>query len=76
MRLFDEMKKAVTLAPDGSSNVVHLFASHSISKVSPLLLWAASFGEREMTIKTDGQLVLPEFFLACISQFSMQLFTI
>jgi len=33
MRLFDEMKKAMTLAPDGSSNVVHLFASHSIGKL-------------------------------------------
>jgi hypothetical protein len=34
IRLFNEMKKATTLAPDGSSNVVHLFASHSIGKVS------------------------------------------
>lgn len=34
MRLFDEMRKAMTLAPDGSSNIVHLFASHSIGKVS------------------------------------------
>lgn len=34
IRLFEEFRQARTLAPDGSSNVVHLFASHSIGKVS------------------------------------------
>lgn len=34
IRLFEEFKQVRTLAPDGSSNLVHLFASHSIGKVS------------------------------------------
>lgn len=34
IRLFDQFNKTRTLATDGSSNLVHLFASHSIGKVS------------------------------------------
>lgn len=33
IRLFEELKKVRTFASDGSSNVVHLLASHSIGKV-------------------------------------------
>lgn len=40
IRLFEELKKVRTFASDGSSNVVHLLASHSIGKVCRALLFS------------------------------------
>ncbi|KAF8322101.1 hypothetical protein DL93DRAFT_2071867 [Clavulina sp. PMI_390] len=38
IRMFEEFRQVRTLAPNGSSNLVHLFAAHSIGKVRSSLL--------------------------------------
>lgn len=52
IRLFEEFRNTRTLDPHGGSNLVHLFTSHSISKVSIHCYWTVVFEEQMLISNT------------------------